>query len=330
MPIYSGQWPAHTYRRPDKTVYAQPNSTTGQRLLARRQLKHPSQQQRAVMDAFRLCAWNWQDHLSEEDREQWCEDAAGGPMYVRNGCLVFVNGFAHFVRSQLPQQYSEPSTVDIPGPNYHSWSGIYLAQASWNAGTGQANLQWDNPDNIKNEEDTLLIVHQVNPALPLWAPHLGGSQFNVHDAPASARIIASVSPWPTENNPTLWVTPCYEATPDVDMWFYARWCWHATHWGGVQLAVTAPFPPTGSLTGLLDPDITGTYVEDGEYSGAMSYKHETLNWYICVFPWLPFWHIAEAKDQVGSRGWTKYSGDTAAGTYNPYGTATGTATFTIT
>jgi len=249
---YAGDWPAYTYRRPDKTVYAQPNSKTGKRLLARRKLKHTTYQQRAVMDAFRLCAWNWNDYLDDEDREQWCSDAAGGAHYVRNGCLLYLNGFAHFVRSQLPQQYSEPDTIDIPGPNYHTFGGLYLAQASWNESTGQALLQWDNHDNVKNEDGTLLIVHQVNPTPPIWAPHRGGSTFDVHDAPASAAIIETVSPWPTDNDPTLWVTPCYEATPEVDMWFYARWCWGATHAGALALAYTARLhPPRRVLENLV-------------------------------------------------------------------------------
>jgi len=327
---YAGDWPAYTYRRPDKTVYAQPNSKTGKRLLARRKLKHTTYQQRAVMDAFRLCAWNWNDYLDDEDREQWCSDAAGGAHYVRNGCLLYLNGFAHFVRSQLPQQYSEPDTIDIPGPNYHTFGGLYLAQASWNESTGQALLQWDNHDNVKNEDGTLLIVHQVNPTPPIWAPHRGGSTFDVHDAPASAAIIETVSPWPTDNDPTLWVTPCYEATPEVDMWFYARWCWGATHAGALALAYTAPFPPTvGNMTGTGDPDPNGEYIADGETNGKPAYIHRDEYWKIWWYPGYTGYFITPHDGFPLGPSWGNFSGN-VEGNYWAWSETSGTPVFTLT
>jgi len=94
-------------------------------------------------------------------------------------------------------------------------------------------------------------------------------------------------------------------------------------------AITAQTSDTEVLevTGTLDPDATGIYVEDGTYGGEAAYTKVGGGWFI--WAGAGTWHISDELGNTGSAEWTN---DSSLGDYAPYGLsdATGTATVAAT
>jgi hypothetical protein len=105
--------------------------------------------------------------------------------------------------------------------------------------------------------------------------------------------------------------------------------------GAAQGALSAnvtwlPFysPPFSDLqlTGTLSPDASGTYTLKYIYNSQPTFALSTT-WFLWWDPADQTWYISEIRGTVGARGWYNESTQTL-GTYEPYGTATGTAQLT--
>jgi len=80
------------------------------------------------------------------------------------------------------------------------------------------------------------------------------------------------------------------------------------------------------VTGTLDPDATGNYVDAGEFNGKRSYELTPDGWFI----WWDtegWWTISVTRGLVGFSFWTREDPE-IQGLYSPGGTATGDATVT--
>jgi len=86
------------------------------------------------------------------------------------------------------------------------------------------------------------------------------------------------------------------------------------------------FDPDLTLTGTLNPDVTGNYRYVGIVNGVDSYKHVSLDWYIWDSTY-GTWLITQIAGDNSPPAWG-HSGLTPWGDYVPIPTATGTATAT--
>jgi len=82
------------------------------------------------------------------------------------------------------------------------------------------------------------------------------------------------------------------------------------------------------VTGVLTPDVTGTYNCVGNYNGKPSYLLAAGGWYIW---WdnVDTWNISTVQGTQGTNYWTR-TNPAIAGVYSPGGTAVGDATVALT
>jgi hypothetical protein len=82
------------------------------------------------------------------------------------------------------------------------------------------------------------------------------------------------------------------------------------------------------VTGTLNPNCAGTYVEDGTLNGRPRYWYDDgLLGYIIIWDGVGNWKIADVVTSM--RTWTGPSTVSPEGTYNPDAGQTGTATATF-
>lgn len=78
------------------------------------------------------------------------------------------------------------------------------------------------------------------------------------------------------------------------------------------------------MTGVLDPDVTGTYLPIGPYGGKPSYKLDGQVWYLWWYVAGENWQISPIRGNIDGPSWFRI-GD-IEGVYTPVVPATGNAT----
>jgi len=95
--------------------------------------------------------------------------------------------------------------------------------------------------------------------------------------------------------------------------------------GYLNSSKTIPFVLRNkTVSGTLNPDVTGMYDYDGQFGGKDSFRRPDGAWFIW---WHPFanWVISVAKDDLVGMKWERHFPN-IDGEYEPFGGATGTAT----
>lgn len=313
MPIYTGNWHDGDGVPFTPEAYAEPNRTQGQSVMRRRRVRHPHPTPQETAATFRRAAWLWQTELDQTERDEWIQRAADWNWHCRTSGDKHLPPFALFVRSTMTQLlYDVPQDFHIHLIDEPPW--CTLTTALYNFATEQIQLVFDNPVPTIDYEYSSLTVYQLRPSQTWYFP-----------SPLTTHQLGHVSPWPAAA-PGVWSGELHwPASPDVDLYIYARW--HQDYRFAGAKIIVSPLDH-GELTGTLDPDISGRFHEDGIYGGEMSYKHNTLDWWIWHLEFPSFYLITSVKGATTYPEWYKYPNTDPEGLYLPV-VGTGDATFTL-
>lgn len=328
MPIYDGEWYDEWEKPFDGSGMAMPSSTQGKRAQRRRRAVPHTQLQIESSQAFAHAAWIWQTKLDQDQRDEWIMRGDTWDWHCRDGNRKNLPGFALFARSTITQfLYDVPQQFFLHLSAEPPW--CTLTTATWNDVTEKVELLFANPVPTINYDFSSLSVYQLNPAMDCYFDVDVDPPNGTHPVPNSTHRIGHVSPWPAAD-PGVWSGELYwSATPGLDMYVYARWHQDYRFAGVSTIVDVPPVFGEGAMGGVIVPDVTGRYAEDGLYMGKMSYVWEEGGWWVWYHMFAHGWFLSNARGSTNDPYWWKAGDPGPDGAYLPMLSAVGIGIFVL-